>query len=49
VTNGEGRVYLNGEQIIKEDKIFKPDRKSRRVFIGQDEFEVINLIVARFF
>lgn len=37
---GEGRVYLDGTLIVKENVTFTADPYIRDVIIGQDEFKV---------
>ncbi|ROT62341.1 putative neuronal pentraxin-1-like [Penaeus vannamei] len=40
VTSGEGRVYLDGDLIIRDPAYFTENRDERKVILGQDEFKV---------
>lgn len=40
MAGGEGRVYLNGELLVRESVSFPPDPNPRNVIMGQDEFKV---------
>ncbi|XP_076058520.1 uncharacterized protein LOC143035535 [Oratosquilla oratoria] len=38
-TTGEGRIYLDGEVVVRESVTFEEDTFSRNVILGQDEFK----------
>ncbi|XP_042235290.1 uncharacterized protein LOC121874999 [Homarus americanus] len=40
VSGGEGRVYLDGDLIVREEVAFVTDTNTRDVVIGQDEYQL---------